>query len=642
MPTELDELKNHPRVFDLYASRVSLIKGAANRFRASCPFGSHRDKTPSFDVYLQDGLWMFGCFSCGAKGNIFQFIEKIDGCSFKEAVGKVRAHCSDFANARTQVENTFRPLGGQDAPKKTYSEESYKALENALKNSAEARKFLAGRGIQMEVAQRLRIGFRQDVGKLAGEAGRSVSNHGWLAFPTFGGSNTGGLGKSMADSGSVCSIKYRSVAGKYFTKQPGMGTFLWNTQTIDMLEPVFLVEGELDALTLEQAGYKAVSLPNAQYQCSPEDKDLLLSAEYVVLAGDNDDAGRKAMTKLFREMRERTYLLQWPAKCKDANQFFIEECKGEISVFRTKIDGLVAVARSKPMEGVYDVRERLLNQDREASVGHPNRLRFSLPALDQMAIIDPGTVTTFYSTDSGMGKTTLVFQETLHAAMAHKEVVVNYQAEMSPDQIDTILASHLLRKDRLTLTAEDYKAAGRLLPADVKYYIGRNTSFTSMTEVLDLIEAAARRFGATVCVLDNLHFLSRNEQDPIKAQANAMQRITNMAGALDLKFILVHQARKADQNHKRKVTHVSDLDGSKAVQNDSSTIFSIHREEIKHARDGEDVGSNEYDPVTEIRLQKIREKGPGKSYTQLLFLGAMCRFSEIARLNEPELFGDQR
>ena len=114
-----------------------------------------------------------------------------------------------------------------------------------------------------------------------------------------------------------------------------------------------------------------------------------------------------------------------------------------------------------------------------------------------------------------------------------------------------------------------------------------------------------------------------------------------MAGALDLKFILVHQARKADQNHKRKVTHVSDMDGSKAVQNDSSTVYSIHREEIKHARDGENLGSSEYDPVTEIRLQKIREKGPGKSYAQLMFLGSICRFTEIARLNEPQLFDNQ-
>ena len=117
-----------------------------------------------------------------------------------------------------------------------------------------------------------------------------------------------------------------------------MGTYLFNAATIDYLEPVFLVEGELDALTLEQAGFRAVSLPNATYQPTPADKDLLLSAEYVVLAGDNDEAGKKAMEKLWREMKEpASFLLQWPAGIKDANEFFLETCKGSMSVFRTKI-----------------------------------------------------------------------------------------------------------------------------------------------------------------------------------------------------------------------------------------------------------------------------------------------------------------
>lgn len=635
----IDDLKKHPRVFDLYASRVSLTKGSANRFRASCPLGQHRDANPSFDVYLQDGLWLFGCFSCGAKGNIFQFIEQTDKVPFKEAVRIVREFCSEWANARKSVESTFHLLGSdKNAPKKTYSESQYKAYEDALKNSKEAQAFLLSRGISTSTAQKLRIGYRQDVGKLAGESGTSVAATGWLTFPTFGDAGVGTDRNSNSPERIVSSVKYRSIVGKHFCKQPGMSTHLFNSGTIDTIEPVFLVEGEFDCAVLEQAGFRAISLPNAQYTCSPQDKDLLLSAEYVILAGDNDEAGKKAMGKLFREMRERTFLLNWPAGIKDANQFYLETCKGDQSVFRTKINELILVAKSKPMEGVYDVRQRLLTANRDESVDHPNRLRFSLPSLDAMAIIDPGTVTTFYSTDSGMGKTTLVFQETVYGAMTQKEVVVNYQAEMSPDQIDTILSSHLLRKDRLTLSAEDYKAAGRLLPEGVKYYIGRNTSFTTMTEVLDLIEQAARRFGATVVVLDNLHFLSRGEQDPIKAQANAMQRITNMAGAMDLKFLLVHQARKADQNHKRKVTHISDMDGSKAVQNDSSVVFSIHREEIKHARDESETSSQEYDPVTEIRLQKVREKGPGKSYAQLMFLGSICTFSEIAR-TEPNLFG---
>jgi CHC2 zinc finger/DnaB-like helicase C terminal domain/Toprim-like len=629
--TSLQELKQHPRVLDLYRSRLSL-KQDGKRWRGLCPFHADSHGT-NFDVFQHEGTYIHKCLACGVSGSVLDLLQKTDGVDFKGAVAIARQFTSEWSQNASKVESTFKPLGQEEKVRKTYSLEEYGRLENALKNSPAALSFLKSRGIDPSVAQRLRIGFRQDVGKLAGESGASVAAGGWIVFPTL---SIGGEQPTF-----VASLKYRSTRGKYFCKQPGMITELFNKQTIDMLEPVFLVEGEFDALTLEQAGYKAVSLPNAQYQPTPADKDLLLSAEYVVLAGDNDEAGRKAMGKLFREMRERTYLLQWPGNYKDANQFYLEECKGDLSVFRTKVAALVSTAKSKPMEGVYDVRQRLLTQDRESSIGHPNRLKFSLPALDSMAIIDPGTVTTFYSTDSGMGKTTLVFQETLQAAIAHKEVVVNYQAEMSPDQIDTILTSHLLRKDRLTLTAEDYKAAGKLIPAGTQYYIGRNTSFTSMTEVLDLIEAAARRFGATVCVLDNLHFLSRNEQDPIKAQANAMQRITNMAGSLDLKFILVHQARKADQNHKRKVTHVSDLDGSKAVQNDSSTIFSIHREEIKHARDEESSGSNEYDPVTEIRLQKIREKGPGKSYCQLMFLGNICTFSEIARLQEPNLFGQE-
>ena len=240
---------------------------------------------------------------------------------FKGAVKIAREFTSDWSRSKNYVETTFKNLGqDKTEQKKTYSLEEYARYENALKNSPEAQKFLESRGCTMEVAKRLRIGFRQDVGKLAGESGASVSALGWLAFPTFS-SISGSSGQS------VTSVKYRSTRGKFFCKQPGMTTQLFNSQTIDTIEPVFLVEGEFDACVLEQAGFRAISLPNAQYTCSPEDKDLLLSAEYVILAGDNDEAGKKAMTKLWAEMKERTFFLTWPGKCKDANQFYLEDCK---------------------------------------------------------------------------------------------------------------------------------------------------------------------------------------------------------------------------------------------------------------------------------------------------------------------------
>ena len=280
---DLQSLKQHSRVLELYRTRISL-KQDGKRWRGPCPY--HVDKhATNFDIWSHEGTYIFKCLSCGQSGSILDLIQKTDSTDFKGAVHIVREFCSDFANARNKVESVFKPVSDSKPVIKTYPEESYKAYEEAFKNSKEAQEFLRSRGIDTSVARRLRIGYRQDVGKLAGDAGKEVSGSGWISFATFGG---------VRDTDrSVTSIKYRSIVGKFFTKQPGMGTSLWNTQTIDYLEPVFLVEGELDACVLEMTGFKSVSLPNATYQLSPADKDTLLSAEYVVLAGDNDDAGKK-------------------------------------------------------------------------------------------------------------------------------------------------------------------------------------------------------------------------------------------------------------------------------------------------------------------------------------------------------------
>ena len=512
--------------------------------------------------------------------------------------------------------------------RKTYPEAEYRKLEEALKNSPEAISFLRARGISLETAQRLRIGFRQDVGKLAGESNADVAGRGWLAFPTLARSSDGN------SKPVVISIKYRSIVRKAFTKQPGMATNLFNVGTIDFLEPVFLVEGEFDALTFEQAGFRAVSLPNAQYQPTPEDKDLLLSAEYVVLAGDNDDAGKKAMTKLWAEMKERTFLLQWPEGVKDANQFFLETCGRDQSVFRTKIDELVQEARSRPMAGIYSLQESLMTSTEENVKDDPNRFRFSLPSVDRMAILSPGSVIGLMATSTGQGKTTFVLQETLEAARKYGEVVLNYQAELTIEQVARIVTAHTLRKHRLELTPEDMKAAARSL-GNIKYYVGRNATLTTISPVLDLMEAAIRRLSPTVAVLDNIHYLCRNESDQVKAQENAMQRIKSLAVIYGLKFFVLGAPKKAESTAKGKMLHVTDARGSVSFGDDSDAVFTLHRDMLTNSDDKK----NDYSPATKIRLVKVRDKGPGDAEVDLMFLGEIATFSEVARLDEPSLFG---
>jgi hypothetical protein len=639
MPEEsLQSLKQHPKILDLYRAKLRL-KQDGKRWRGPCPFHNDSHAT-NFDVFENQGTLIYKCLACGVSGSILDLIQKTDNCDLRTAVKIVREFCSDFANARTQVETVFKPLGVPDAPKKTYSEESYKALENALKNSPEAISFLQTRGISLAVAQRLRCGFRADVGKLAGELGASGAASGWLAFPTLHARDAKpvSVGRPMDQySGSVSSLKYRSIKGKYFCKQPGMTTELFNKQTIDMMEPVFLVEGEFDALTLEQAGYKAVSLPNAQYQPTPEDKDLLLSAEFCVLAGDNDDAGKKAMQKLWAEMKERTYLLQWPEGIKDANQFFLETCGRDVSIFRTKIDGLVQEAKARPMAGIYSLQESLMNSTEENIKDDPNRFRFSIPSVDRMAILSPGSVIGVVATSTGQGKTTFVLQETLEAARKHGEVVLNYQAELTIEQIARIVTAHVLRKHRLELTPDDMKSAAHAL-AGAKYYVGRNAALTTITPVLDLMEAAIRRLSPTVAVLDNIHYLVRNEQDQVKAMENAMQRVKSMAVLYGLKFFVLGAPKKAESTAKGKQLHVTDVRGSVAFGDDSDAVFTIHRDMLTNSDDRK----NDYSPQTKLRLVKVRDKGPGDAEVDLMFLGEIATFSEIARLNEPQLFGDQQ
>jgi KaiC/GvpD/RAD55 family RecA-like ATPase len=615
---DLQSLKQHPKVLDLYRTRLSL-KQDGRRWRGPCIW--HSDKNPSLDVYQHEGTWIHHCLACNASGSIVDAVMKADGVDFKQAVHIVREFCSAWAGDRARVETVFKPVSQEKQVAKTYPEESYKAYEQALQNSPEAKAFLASRGITMETAKRLRIGFRQDVGKLVGESGAAYSDRGWLSFPTF-------------NPNSVTSIKYRSVAGKLFTKQPGMATCLFNTQTIDFLEPVFLVEGELDACVLEQAGFRAVSLSNANHYPSPEEKDHLLSAEYVVLAGDNDDAGKKAMDKIWRDMNStgRVFYLKWPGTCKDANEYFQKDCKEDLSVFRTKINDLVLDARSHPIPNVVSLPETMQKSDWSSLADHPDRLVMPWKSIDNMVNLLPGSVLNLTATQTGTGKTAWLMNVLIHAARNGK-VVLNYSAELSPEEYSNIVAAHLLRKNRTEIATQDLKEASKLI-SGVKFYIGRDPDAHNSDQVLDLIDKAIPILGCDVVAIDHIHHICQGKQNDVKDQNEAIVRIKNIATRHGVCMIVVSQPRKADQNSKGKEIHITDIKGGGGIADASDAVIALHRDFIKSI-DPENPPAEPYDSLTKVRLLKGRSQGKGKAYTEIMFLGSLATFTEVAKLDEP-------
>lgn len=81
----IDDIRDKTNIVDVIGQYVQLKKSGSKNYSGLCPF--HNEKTPSFSV-AEDKQFYY-CFGCGRGGNIFSFIQEIEGLSFVESVLKV-------------------------------------------------------------------------------------------------------------------------------------------------------------------------------------------------------------------------------------------------------------------------------------------------------------------------------------------------------------------------------------------------------------------------------------------------------------------------------------------------------------------------------------------------------------------------
>ena len=607
---DLDAIKGDSGVLRVYGQYIRL-KRVGDKHTGCCCL--HSEKTPSFTVYPD---MRFQCFGCGEAGNVFQLVQKMDNCDFKAAVEKVKKELGTWSEAKTVVDSVFKPVA-EPKTYKTIPLSAWEKLEDNLTNSGEALDWLnRERGIGPGTAQRLHLGFVKNIGNLAGEAGADIADNGWIAFPSI-------------DGDKVVSVKYRSIIRKKpggFARQPGMATAMWNTETIDPFEPVYVTEGEFDACVLEAAGFRSVSVPSAGAKLSPEMKDRLMQASCVILAGDTDAAGSNAFQKLWQELGERTYLLSWLAGMKDANQTLLENCGRDYSKFKNLVQELTTKAKSNPMPAIYSLTETLLTGSEAVLADHPDRMRFPWSEVDKMVNILPGDVVGINATNSGMGKSTWVTQWTLFNARKFGRCVLNYQTEMRPSEIATMVAAHVLRKDRNFLTGEDKKSAAKELEG-VQYFIGCDPMLSDINAVLDLIEAGIRRLSPYCVVLDHFHHLTTGMDNETRVQAAAMTRIKQIAETYKVVFINVGQPRKATQQTKAKQIHLTDAKGSGAWGDASNAVLTLHRDLNKSHDPTQTKGV--YEDKTLVKLLKGRSMGVGNSAAYITAFGEFASFEQL-------------
>jgi 5S rRNA maturation endonuclease (ribonuclease M5)/KaiC/GvpD/RAD55 family RecA-like ATPase len=611
--SKIDELKAHPDAYRLYASRVQL-KRNGDYWIGHCPM--HTDNRESLSVFWQDGVLLWKCHANCGSGNSVQFVAAVDHLTLPQAVKRCEDELSSsWSSEKTRVEQVFKPLSSKPKEYKSIPASDYARAEKNFMESAAAQEFLKSRGISVETARKLHVGFKQDVGRLAGDGNQDIADKGWLVFPCFEGDRVVGL-------------KYRSIVRKAFCRQPGFKSALFNADSIDLFEPVIVVEGELDCLSLAEIGLRSVSITSASTIPSTEELDKIASASNVYLAVDSDSAGQKAMERLKKVIPNSKEIL-WEAGCKDANDVLVKKCRKNTSQFAKIVKEAMTQALVSPLPGVIDAVEALKYTTFSESADDPSRLRFPWKKVDAMCVLLPGAVVTVYATQTGCGKTTFCNQVAVHNAKERGDVVLSYQAELPFTAMNRLIASHVLRKDRRKLEDGDGPRAAEKL-AGLKYYIGRDTSISTHDQVLDLIESAVKHLGVTVVILDHFHAFqsSSDAAKEASSQSKTMQRITRIAHEFGLHFFVVSQPRKSDQQHERKkAVNISAIKGSESLTSAADMVIGLHRDVLD---------DSSFDPRTEVHCIKAREEGGGERKADLMLDGKICTFFEIEpRADEP-------
>ncbi len=148
MSTAAETIKERLGIVDVVSSYVTLEK-AGRQFKAKCPF--HSEKSPSF--YVSPERNSFHCFGCNASGDIFSFVEKIEGVAFKDALVLLadRAHVnlSEWRKGVTQDDSSLYEV----------LEHATQFFEQTYHTTPVAMTYSSGRGIHEDTIQAFRVGF---------------------------------------------------------------------------------------------------------------------------------------------------------------------------------------------------------------------------------------------------------------------------------------------------------------------------------------------------------------------------------------------------------------------------------------------------------------------------------------------------
>ena len=356
----IEEVRQNNDIVDIISQYVHLTRKGRNYF-GLCPF--HNEKSPSFSV--SPDRQIFHCFGCGVGGNVYTFLMKIEGITFKEALEIL----AERANIQLPTLENSTNNSKEELKSKVYKVNEFTAEfyhQNLYKPTAKiAQEYVKKRKLNQETLQAYKIGFSGKFDELykalkqQGFGEKEILESGLvnkndngtyidryrnrLMFPICD-----SRGKVIAFGGRVLDDskpKYiNSPENVVYSK--GRHLFGLNVAKKDSAKKIIIVEGYMDVISLHQRGI--TNVVGALGTALTEQQGWLLrkSTEQVILGFDADGAGQTAVARsmeILQNMGCDMRVLQIEG-AKDPDEYILKFGEGR---FKLAVDNAISLVEFK-------------------------------------------------------------------------------------------------------------------------------------------------------------------------------------------------------------------------------------------------------------------------------------------------------
>ena len=434
--------------------------------------------------------------------------------------------------------------------------------------------WLATRGISHQTADKMKL-FASE--KYFGKLGKTADA---IGFPYY-------------RNGALVAAKYRSFPEKDFTQDSGGAHDFFGIDLIQKDQPLIIVEGEIDCLSLMEMGYEnVVSVPSgapikvADGKVLPsEDKkfayvwnarEILDAVPYIILATDQDTAGQALAEELARRIgKEKCRLAKFEKK--DLNEVMLDD--------PTKVGDLLTSAVPYPVSGISDAGSYYERLNELYTKGTGKGYSTGYTSVDEIYTVAPAQLTVVTGYPSS-GKSNFVDQIMVNLADKHDWKFAVCSFENQPEiHISRLMEIYTKRrffdgKDRMSET--DKEIAFKFVKEHFLFIDTNGEEPSTLDSILERARIAVKRMGVRGLVIDPYNYieLPRSEGTETSAISDMLTRVQKFCKAHDVHtWFVAHPSKITRQGTEQPRPDGMSIAGSMAWWAKTDCGLTVHRKD---------------------------------------------------------------